>query len=193
MMDILGLRALVLNADYRPLCTYPLSLWSAQDAISAVYRQRVTVVEEWEAVFRSPSTEIKVPKVLALNQYVHSQVASYPTRRSILLRDRFCCQYCGEQFTSHELTFDHVIPRSAGGRTIWENILLACIDCNHKKRNQMPNYSGRRGSDKHGMRPLKEPRRPTSYELYEAGLDFIDQTTQETYADWLYWGVELRA
>ena len=194
MMSALALRTLVLNADFRPLCTWPLSLISGRDAVRAVYRDRVTVVEEWDAVFRSPSVEIRVPKVVALNVYAPVTATPKFCRRSILLRDRYCCQYCGHQFPTSELTFDHVIPRAAGGQTVWSNILTACIDCNLKKRDSMPNYSGQRGKNgKHGMRPLKEPRQPTTYELLQSGLEFLDPVIQETYADWLYWGAELRA
>jgi len=196
MTSVLALRTLVLNADYRPLSTCPLSLISGQDAVRAVYLDRVTVIEEWDVAFRSPSIEIKVPKVVALNVYVmnaYATVSSRPSRHLIMLRDRFCCQYCGKQFPSNELTFDHVIPRSQGGKTTWTNILSACVDCNRKKQDRMPNFSGRRGSDKHGMRPLKEPRQPTTWELLQSGLEFLDPTMQKTYADWLYWGAELRA
>ena len=85
----LRLRTLILNADGRPLSTWPLSLISAQDAVSAIWRDRVTVVDTWpDAFFRSPSTTIAVPKVAMLRAY--AQVAADPKfcRRSILLRDR---------------------------------------------------------------------------------------------------------
>jgi len=193
MTSPLALQTLLLNSDYRPLCTWPLSLISGRDAVKAVYLAKVTVVEEWDAAFRSPSVEIKVPKVVALNAFV--PVSSDPTfcRRAIMLRDHYRCQYCGKQYRANELTFDHVIPRSAGGKTTWTNILTACVDCNRKKQNRMPNYSGRRGKDKHGMRPLKEPRRPTAYELIQAGLEFLEPEIQETWSAWLYWSTELRA
>jgi 5-methylcytosine-specific restriction endonuclease McrA len=194
MTATMALRTLVLNADFRPLSTWPPSLISGKDAVRAVFRDRVIVVEEWDAAFRSPSITINVPKVVALNTY--APVTSSPKfcRRSILLRDKFSCQYCGNRFTTDELTFDHVIPRSAGGQTVWSNILTACVECNSKKRDSMPNYSGRRGtSDKHGMRPLKEPRQPTAYELLQAGLEFIDAAILEDYGWWFgYWGAELR-
>lgn len=93
--------------------------------------------------------------------------------------------YCGERFPADELTFDHLIPRSAGGATTWENILMACVACNTKKRNIMPNFSGRRGKvgADGAMRPLKMPRRPTSAELLRAGMEFIDAEIRETWAD----------
>ena len=109
-----SLRCLVLNADFRPLSTWPLSLIPAQDAVSAVWRERAVVVEDWPgAFFRSPSTTIAVPKVVALKAYANVSGDPKFCRRSILLRDRYRCQYCGQRFESHELTFDHLVPRAA--------------------------------------------------------------------------------
>ena len=185
-------RTLVLNADFRPLSTWPLSMVSAQDAVSTIWRDRADVVEVWpDAFFHSPSTTIAVPKVIALRQYAPISATPKFCRRSILLRDKFRCQYCGERFESADLTFDHVIPRSAGGRTEWGNILSACIPCNKKKRDSLPNYSGRRGKD--DMRPLKAPRQPTTAELLRSGLEFLAPDIREDFASWLYWSSELQA
>ena len=93
------------------------------------------------------------------------------SRRSILKRDRFRCQYCGHKFESHELTYDHVIPRSCNGKTVWTNIVTACIECNKNKSNRPANYSGRKAAGQ--FRPLKESRRPTNTELLRAGLKFL--------------------
>lgn len=184
-------RTLVLNADYRPIATYPLSIVPAQEAVSTVWRERADVVETWpDAFFRSPSQQIAVPKVIALRTYAPISAKPKFCRRSILLRDRYSCCYCGSRFESHELTFDHVIPRSQGGQTVWENILSCCVTCNARKRNQMPNYSGRKGS---GLRPLKAPRQPTTTELLRAGLEFLEPSIKEAFSDWLYWNTELQA
>ena len=71
----------------------------------------------------------------------------------ILLRDEYKCQYCGSEFASEDLTFEHVVPRASGGQTVWENILTACIPCNARKGAQHVNWSARKG-----MRPFKPPR-----------------------------------
>jgi len=187
-----ALRALVLNADYRPLSTYPLSIIAAQEAVSAIWRERVDVIETWpDAFFRSPSTAIAVPKIVALRHY--APIAGEPKfcRRSILLRDRFRCQYCGEPFASPDLTYDHVIPRSRGGKTEWSNIVTACLACNARKANSLPNYSGRKAAGQ--MRPLKEPRRPTNTELLRAGLEFLPNDVREDFGSYLYWNAELQA
>jgi 5-methylcytosine-specific restriction endonuclease McrA len=185
-----ALRCLVLNADWRPLATYPLSLITGQEAVRAVYRGRATVAEEWNQVFRSPSVEIRVPKAVALREYAPINAEPKFCRRSILQRDRFRCQYCGGQFQSHELTFDHVIPRASGGQTVWANILSACIECNKLKRDKPVNWSGKKGA---GLRPLKPPRQPTTMELLRAGLEFIDPAIKEDFGSWLYWSAELKA
>jgi 5-methylcytosine-specific restriction endonuclease McrA len=184
-------RTLVLNADYRALSTYPLSIVPAEDAVSTVWRDRAAMVETWEgAFFRSPSIELPIPKVIALRHYAPISAQPKFCRRSILLRDGFRCQYCGEEFASADLTFDHVIPRANGGQTVWDNILSACIPCNKRKRDQPADWSGKKGG---GMRPLKTPRQPTTAELLRAGMRFLDPGIRETFGDWLYWSTELQA
>jgi len=110
--------ALVLNADYRPLSYYPLSLWSWQDAVKAVWLDRVDIVAEYDHMVHSPSTRIRVPSVIVLKDFVKPQKRVAFTRFNLFLRDEFCCQYCGAR---GDLTFDHVVPRASGGRTSWEN------------------------------------------------------------------------
>jgi 5-methylcytosine-specific restriction endonuclease McrA len=185
-------RTLVLNADARPLSTFPLSIVSAQDAISAIWRARATVVENWaDAFFRSPSTSIAIPKVMMLREYAPISGEPKFCRRSILLRDKFRCQYCGEAFPSPELTYDHVIPRSRGGKTEWTNIVTACLKCNADKANKLPNYSGRKAAGQ--VRPLKEPRRPTTAQLLRAGLEFLPNDIREDFGSWLYWNMPLQS
>lgn len=184
-----SLMTLVLNADYQPLSTWPLSLIPATEAITRLWKKRADTVETWkdafgeDIVFRSPSTIIAAPKVVALKDYV--LISSEPkfSRRSILLRDRFRCQYCGVQFQSNDLTFDHLIPRSKGGKTEWTNIVSACEPCNTEKADKMPGHGG-----KH---PIRKPVRPSNMELLRVGLEFLPEQTKESFGDWLYWTVEL--
>ena len=86
--------ALVLNADYRPLSYFPLSVWPWQDAIKAAFLDRVAIVAEYDAVVHSPSISMRLPSVVVLRDYV--KPARYPafTRFNLFLRDRFSCQYC---------------------------------------------------------------------------------------------------
>ena len=99
---------LVLNADYRPLSYYPLSLWSWQDAIKAVFMDRVTILAEYDRAVSSPSFSMRLPSVVCLKTYIKPSRTPAFTRFNVFLRDCFACQYCGE---GSELTFDHVVPR----------------------------------------------------------------------------------
>lgn len=175
--------ALVLNADFRPLSYFPLSLWSWQDAVKAVFLRRVVVVSEYERSVRSPSREIRLPSVIVLKEYV--PVARRPafTRFNVFLRDRFSCQYCGGAFAADRLTFDHVTPRVRGGRTEWTNVVTACEPCNLRKGHRMPRESG--------IFPLRTPYQPSSYELQENGRSFPPNYLHESWRDFLYWDTEL--
>ncbi len=170
-------RTLLLNADYRPLSTTPLSILTWREAIEIVYKDRAQVVEEWEGpVIRSQRTAIPVPKVIIANEYIKVNRARTPalSRLNCALRDRFRCGYCGNGFRLKDLTFDHVIPRSKGGKSTWDNLLMACGPCNRAKGNSPANYDGVRGEVRKGnFVPLTRPYQPTMDELYKIGLQFI--------------------
>jgi 5-methylcytosine-specific restriction endonuclease McrA len=104
------------------------------------------------------------------------------TRFNLFLRDAFCCQYCGSR---DDLTFDHVQPRSRGGRTSWENIITACARCNLAKGGRTPREAG--------MKPFMEPRRPSAHELQERGRRFPPHFLHQSWLDYLYWDIELEA
>ena len=156
--------ALVLNADFRPLNYFPLSLWSWQDAVKAVCLDRVTIVSEYDYSISSPSMEMKLPSVIALKEYVPQVRNPAFTRFNVFLRDRFTCQYCGTGHAAADLTFDHVVPRSRGGRTTWQNVVAACSPCNLRKANLLPEQCG--------MSPLSKPVAPNIWQLQENGRGF---------------------
>ena len=173
--------ALVLNADFRPLSYYPLSLWSWQDTLKAVFLDRVNIVSEYETKVHSPTTAISLPSVVSLKNYV--KPPQYPafTRFNVFLRDGFTCQYCG---SDQDLTFDHVVPRRVGGQTTWENVVAACSPCNLKK--------GGRLCKEASMFPKQKPRQPTVYELHDSGRRFPPNFLHESWQDYLYWDSELQ-
>lgn len=172
--------ALVLNADYRPLSYYPLSLWTWQEAIKASFLDRVDIVAEYDAEVRSPSMTIRIPSVVVLREYVRPARTAAFTRFNLFLRDEFTCQYCGAK---GEMTFDHVVPRSRGGRTTWENVVASCGTCNLRK--------GARSLREAGMRLRKPPRRPTSDELRNLGRKFPPGYLHDSWMDYLYWDAVL--
>ncbi len=171
---------LVLNADYRPLSYYPLSLWSWQDAIKAVFLDRVNIVSEYAHEVRSPSFSMRLPSVVSLKTYIRP--ARFPafTRFNVFLRDKFECQYCG---STEDLTFDHLVPRCRGGMTTWENVTTACSPCNLRK--------GNKSCKSAEMWPRQAPFRPTVQNLHSNGRMFPPNYLHESWMDFLYWDTEL--
>ena len=172
--------ALVLNADYRPLSYYPLSLWSWQDSIKSVYLDRVTIVNNYDRVVRSPSFYMKLPSVIALKSFIKPQSNPNFTRFNVFLRDKFSCQYCGSK---SELTFDHLLPRSKGGKTDWNNVVTACSSCNVKKGGHLFNHSE--------MMLSQKPFQPSTEDLHKNGKNFPPNFLHKSWIDYLYWDVEL--
>ena len=173
--------ALVLNADYRPLSYYPLSLWPWQEAIKAVFLDRVQIVAEYETSVRSPTTEIRIPSVVVLRDYVKPRRRVAFTRFNLFLRDEFTCQYCGSR---DDLTFDHVVPRARGGVTSWDNVVAACSTCNLRK--------GSQSLARCGLSLNWLPRKPDSEQLKNLGRKFPPNHLHETWVDFLYWDAELQ-
>ena len=172
--------ALVLNADYRPLSYYPLSLWSWQDSVKSVFLDRVTIVSNYDRVVRSPSFSLKLPSVIALKSFIKPQSNPNFTRFNVFLRDKFSCQYCGSK---NDLTFDHLLPRSKGGKTDWNNVVTACTCCNVKK--------GGRLFIKSGMTLNQKPFQPSTEDLHKNGKNFPPNFLHKSWIDYLYWDVEL--
>lgn len=175
--------ALVLNADFRPLSYYPLSLWSWQDAVKAVFLDRVNILSVYDRFVRSPSFEMRLPSVISLKEYVQAERQPAFTRFNVFLRDRFSCQYCGDELPAHDLTFDHVWPRSKGGRTDWTNIVTACSVCNLAKSDKTPTECR--------MKPIQPPRPPTNMQLQRNGRRYPPNYLHESWGDYLYWDTEL--
>ncbi|HCM83768.1 MAG TPA: HNH endonuclease [Rhodospirillaceae bacterium] len=178
-------QALVLNADYRPLSYFPLSVWSWQDAVKAVFLDRVAIISEYDTEVHSPSFSMRLPSVIALKDYIPNERAPAFTRFNVFLRDHFTCQYCGHRFPTHELTFDHVIPRTKGGRTNWLNVVTACSACNVRK--------AAKDLYKCGMRLMNAPRQPSAFELQANGRAFPPNFLHATWRDYLYWDTALEA
>ena len=175
--------ALVLNADFRPLSYYPLSLCSWQDSVKAVFLERVSIIESYNKEIHSPSKTFKLPSVIALKKFVSPIRNPAFTRFNVFLRDNFSCQYCGNQYTANELTFDHIIPKCLNGKTKWSNVVSACTKCNLKK--------GRKLIHQTDMTLMKSPSRPSAISLQNNGKNFPPNYLHESWRDYLYWDAEL--
>lgn len=129
-----------------------------QDGIHMVYMKKVDVLESYDEIASSPSVSLQIPCVVRL----HKTIAAYKkgvkfSRINVMTRDRWTCQYCGCKLPMSQLNYDHVVPRAQGGRTVWENIVTSCIECNSKKRDRTPQQAG--------MRLLREPFKPRTLPL----------------------------
>ncbi len=137
---------LVLNASYEPI-----NICAARRAIVLVLKG-VAITEEINGhLLHSARIAVRVPSVIRLLEYrrIPHQTRAL-SRKNILLRDRNTCQYCGVLLPSSELTLDHIVPRSRGGQSTWENLVACCHPCNHKKGNQLLHECS--------MKLLREPR-----------------------------------
>jgi 5-methylcytosine-specific restriction endonuclease McrA len=134
---------------------------------------------------RTASTEIQVPRVLRLLGYdkVPKQTVKF-NRRNIFARDHNQCQYCGRKFPTSELSLDHVLPRSQGGQTTWENIVCACVDCNVRKGGRTPKQAH--------MGLIRKPEKPKRSPLLAMKLSQRKYHSWQQFLDNAYWNVELK-
>lgn len=132
----------------------------------------------------TPSMRVRVPEVIVLsdfNGYVRQEVRL--SRRNIFLRDRHVCQYCGAKHAKTDLTIDHVIPRSRGGRDTWENLVLACVACNMRKRNLTP--------DEARMPLLRRPSAPRWLPRFGAQIPPEELISWQRFVDLAYWNTDI--
>lgn len=126
---------MVLNATYEPL-----NIVSIQRAIVLLLKEKAEIVEAAKAKVRAEHLALDWPLVIRLVAFVPipRRLPLPLSRRTVLARDFYTCQYCGAQPHKSELTVDHVIPRARGGTTAWENVVIACAPCNHRKGDRLP-------------------------------------------------------
>jgi 5-methylcytosine-specific restriction endonuclease McrA len=146
-------RTLLLTAWY-----FPVRVLRWEDAVKMIYENTVDVVAEYDEDLRSPSVTWKMPAVVRLRRNVGDRKRAVKfSRMNVYQRDHFTCQYCAKKFRWGELTYDHLVPRSRGGRTNFLNIVTACKPCNAQKGNLT--------CDEAGMFPITEPAQPKSLPL----------------------------
>lgn len=159
------MRTLVLNAAYEPI-----HLVSWQKAMCLVFTAKAEIVAEYDHMVRSVSQLFRLPSVVRLKRYVRTfkrTMNARCTRRNVLMRDRYKCQYCGIGCNMGTITIDHVMPRSRGGKTVWDNVVAACHPCNRRKADRTPLEAN--------LPLLKVPKRPTWVDLLEEShRDLLD-------------------
>ena len=191
-------RVLILNRNYQPVAVsravraFGLLYTGAAQALDAEYRAfdfdswAALSAEHGDDVVRTARMVLKVPRIVVLQAYDKlPRTRVRFSRQNIYLRDNFTCQYCGKHFQRSKLNLDHVVPRSKGGRTTWENVVCSCVRCNLNKGGRTPAEAG--------IRLLKKPVRPSWHSLspilgrvpYKEWLPFLDPVAAS------YWNAEL--
>ena len=158
---------LVLNATYEPI-----NVCSVRRAVVLLLKERAELVERSRSLLRSERSSVARPVVVRLVNYVkvpRDTSRRKITRRAVFARDGWACQYCGNR---SNLTVDHVIPRSRGGESTWENIVASCAPCNRRKGNLLPAQAR--------MHPQRTPKTPGAHV-------FITVSTQRIPAAWRQW------
>ncbi len=151
-------RTLLLNASYQPLKAI-----SWRKAVTLYFLGKVEILEEYEREIRSVSISMKLPAVIRLlrnGRWYKGRVKF--SRETVFQRDSYTCQYCHKPFPSHKLTCDHVIPRSRGGATTWNNVVTACLSCNTRK--------GNKRLEQAGVTLRKQPREPDWFHFMQISL-----------------------
>src|ERR1044072_6752400 len=132
-------RVLVLNTSFEPI-----NVCTERRAVVMIFKGVARVEEHNGHMLHSQKLSIHAPSVIRLTEYIHIPFERRSlSRKNILLRDHSTCQYCGTQYPPSELTLDHVLPRSRGGESAWDNLVACCKRCNHRKGNRTPEESAR--------------------------------------------------
>jgi 5-methylcytosine-specific restriction endonuclease McrA len=169
-MPLDQIKVLVLNSSYEPL-----GICDARKAVLLLFcGKALPVTHHPELAISSVSCSFPLPSVVRLRMYVNKPFKRLLlNRRNIFLRDKFQCQYCGS--TDTKLTLDHILPRSRGGESSWENLIAACPKCNSKKGNRTPREAG--------MNPLKKPIKPHHLILF---TEHLSPAVSEHWKPYLY-------
>ena len=150
------MKTLKLDLTYRPV-----GVIDCLEALVLCIVGKATAVEEYDSEVNSPSVSFKIPSVIVLKNVVKFiNQGLRPTRNNIIWRDHGKCQYCANNFALSELTLDHVVPRSRGGKNTWTNLVACCKKCNQAKRDRTPEEAG--------MELLRKPLKPHNSVLRHA-------------------------
>lgn len=168
----------VVNVEDGKYTSYDFDSWTEL----SVYHDQFTPDYDW---VRTVRMRIAVPKIIRLFDYDRLPRQSVKlNRRNIYARDRNLCQYCGDRFPTAELTLDHIIPRTQGGGSSWENLVCACVACNSRKGGRTPKQAA--------MALICKPTRPRRNPVINLRLGQDKYACWQAFLDNAYWSVELK-
>ena len=169
----------VIHYDEGQFAAYTFETWRER---SAARRRCKLPHEDW---IRAVNFEIQVPRVIRLLAYDRLPKQSlHLNRRNVLARDGHLCQYCGRHYPAQQLSLDHVVPRSRGGMTTWENIVCACLSCNVRKGGRTPHEAK--------MNLVRRPVKPKRNPLLALKLDNPKYESWRTWLDGVHWEIGAR-
>jgi len=173
MEAAIHLRTLMLSQSYEPV-----KVISWRRAVTLLSLGKVEIVEEYDGFVRSPTIVIKVPAVVRLlRAFKRFRKQVRFSRINIYARDNYTCQYCGAKKRIADLTYDHVTPRSQGGKTTWTNIATCCVECNSKKGGRTPTQAD--------MKLCRQPRQPSA--VPALAIRISRNSVAAVWQDYLYW------
>jgi 5-methylcytosine-specific restriction endonuclease McrA len=188
---------LVLNRNWQPVNVATVAralvlVWNESAHVVDPADYRLYTWADWsrlrpregEAFIQAVRARLRVPEVIVLVEYdrLPSTAVSF-SRRNIFKRDHWTCQYCGQQPGGEELTIDHVLPRSQGGQSTWDNCVLACITCNKRKADRTPQQAG--------LKLRRAPTRPQWKPLYARDCQRVESWSN--FVSEAYWNVPLES
>lgn len=169
----------VVSVENDSYISYDMNSWLEISQLKAQFER-----EETDFV-RTVRMEIAVPRIIRLLGYDRLPRQDVKlNRRNIYARDHSTCQYCGKKFPTQELSLDHVVPRAAGGRTTWDNLVCACVYCNAKKGGRTPHQAH--------MHLMKVPVKPKRNPVINLRLGSDKYASWKHFLDHAYWSVELK-
>ncbi|MBW7905738.1 MAG: HNH endonuclease [Phycisphaerae bacterium] len=169
----------VVSCENGQFLSYDFDNWVEVSALKARFEPER---HDW---VRTVRFQIAVPRIIRLLGYDKLPRTDVKlNRRNLFARDQNRCQYCGRRYPTGELSVDHVLPRSQGGRTTWENVVCACVRCNVRK-------GGRTPSEAH-MKLVAVPRRPRRSPILTIKLSDEKYASWKQFVDFAYWNVELK-
>jgi len=178
------METLVLNPGYEPVARVP---W--QRAVTLLFLGKVEIVEEYEdREIRSVTFVFKMPSVVRLLRALRGAKKGIKfSRENVYARDGGRCQYCGARVRRDAITYDHVVPRALGGKTTWDNIVTACVDCNQKKGGTTPEQAGM----KLRFTPVKPRKLPETFRITLTFRKGMPESWRAFLRDYSYWNSEL--
>ncbi|MBN1342813.1 MAG: HNH endonuclease [Phycisphaerae bacterium] len=169
----------VIDVEDGRYVSYDFESWRE---VSAFHREFQPERHDW---VRSVRFSIAVPRIIRLLAYDRLPKADVKlNRRNVYARDRSHCQYCGKRFSTTDLSLDHIVPRSQGGETTWENIVCCCLKCNVRKGGRTPKEAG--------MSLIQKPVKPRRSPVIHIKLSNSKYASWRQFLDHAYWSVELK-